>query len=74
MKYISCNVVFLHHTSIFSVKHQSRKAIMPPTLSFLSLQFRQPNLDLVLCGILRSRTSLVKAILGQFSRERERIQ
>ena len=40
---------------------------MPPTLSFLSLQFRQPNLDLVLCGILCSRGSLVNAILFSLS-------
>lgn len=45
---------------------QSRKAeSRVPTLSFLSLQFRQPYLDLR--GVLRSRTSLgpVEAMLGQ---------
>ena len=45
---------------------QSREAeSRVPTLSFLSLQFRQPYLDLR--GVLRSRTSLgpVEAILGQ---------
>lgn len=66
MNYISCNVACLRHTSIRSVKHQSRKATKAPTLTFLSLQFRQPNLDLVLCGILRSRVSLVKTILVRF--------
>ena len=73
MNYISCNVACLRHTSIRSVKRRSRKATKPPTLIFLSLQFRQPNLDLVLCGILRSRVSLVKTMLVRFICEGKRL-
>lgn len=49
MKYISCTVVCLRRTSrpgIFGEPRSSLLQLGPPTFSFRSLQFRQPNLDL----------------------------
>lgn len=60
-------------TLAFVQSSTSLETTKPPTLTFLSLQFRQPNLDLVLCGILRSRVSLVKTILVRFFCQGERL-
>lgn len=69
MNYISCIVVCLHHTrrTRTFVSCHSMESGEPPTLSFLSLQFRQPNLDLRI--ILRSVTSFrqFEAIFDLFS-------
>ena len=71
MNCTSCTVACLHRTRrpkkplqlcVFSTKRKE-----PPTLSFLSLQFRQPYLDLRV--VLRPRASLgqVDAILNSLS-------
>lgn len=70
MNYISCNAVCLRRTGTPAQPSTSLGTRDTPTLSFLSLQFRQPNLDLR--RGLRPRTSLgqVEVILcAQFVRE-----